>query len=416
MLDRIADLLGEAARKFGTPSYVYYAPEIRKRLRQLDELFGPEFNVSYAAKANPNTEILSLLERMDIGLDVSSFGEMERGLKAGFSPTNIGFTGPGKRTFELASAIHHGVGEIICESVDEIDDINRISMESGVRQRILLRVNPMTVPRKFGLQMGGQASQFGIDEEDLSGLLQNLDKWPFVQFSGFHAYSAGNSLAVEAIIENLVSLARLFSSLSADHNLTPEKFIFGSGFGIPYFEGDKDLDIELIANEVVPVVKELRRNERLRQTRFGLEMGRWLVGSAGFMLTTVVRSKSSRGREIRICDAGFNNNLSAAGMMGTVMRRDWRFININADSDSQQKIDYLIVGPLCASFDVLGSNVSLPRTESGDVLAICTSGAYGLTASPTRFISHPEPREIMIDEVGGETIFSDITESTAENS
>ena len=410
MHDDTRAVLAKVARQYGTPSYVYLVSQVRRRVGELLQVFGDRFKISYAAKANPNVAILSLFRQLGLGLDVSSIGEMSRGLDAGFAPVDIGFTGPAKRSFELQLAIRQGIGEIVCESADEIDEVNRIASSLGVIQPILLRINPVKVPRKFGLQMAGQPSQFGIDEENLSDLFPRLTNWSAIRYRGLHAYSAGNSLVEDAIIENLLGLARLFTRITTELGREPEKLVFGSGFGIPYFEGDQELNLTTIGAEINPAIDEIRLQKNFRNTAFGLEMGRWLIGGAGYMLTSVIRCKTSRGREIRMCDAGFNNNLSAAGMMGTVMRRDWRFWNLDARETDEQET-YLLVGPLCASFDVLGNQVSLPPTKKGHVLAIGSSGAYGLTASPTRFISHPEPGEYLVDEIDNKTLISDVTES-----
>ena len=403
-------ILSDAARRFGTPSFIYFAPAVRARVELLRQQFGGRFHIIYAAKANPNTELLKLFQQMRVGLDVSSIGEMRRGLAAGFAGSEIGFTGPGKRSEEIEAAVAGRVGAFICESPEEIDQIDQFSRGMNRVQPILLRINPRHVPRKFGLHMAGAPSQFGIDEEDLEDVWSQMPQWKNVRFSGFHAYSAGNSLSVEAITENLLLLADIFTTFSYEFRLKPEKLIFGSGFGIPYFEGDKELDLPQIAAVLSPRIDAIKAEEPFRETTFALEMGRWLVGGAGFMLTSVVRCKRSRGKEIRICDAGFNNHLSAAGMMGTVLRRDWRFWNLDAD-DGAPVEEYLLVGPLCASFDILGANVALPGTSQGDVLAVGASGAYGLTASPTRFISHPEPGEYLSDVIDGEQCLIDVTES-----
>src|SRR4030095_3122076 len=120
-----------------------------------------------------------------------------------------------------------------------------------------------------------------------------------------------------------------------------------------------------------------------------LEMGRWLVGPAGYLLTKVIGRKRSRGVEIRICDAGFNNMLAACGMMGTVIRRNWRIWHLDESPDDVRG-KYLLVGPLCTTIDVLATDIELPKLEIGDRLVVGAAGAYGLTSSPTRFISHPE--------------------------
>ena len=123
------------------------------------------------------------------------------------------------------------------------------------------------------------------------------------------------------------------------------------------------------------------------------------------LLSSVVAEKSSRGAELRLCDAGFNNHLAACGMMGSVFRRNWRIYNISRPEAAAAT--YTLNGPLCTTIDVIATDIELPELRVGDVIAIENSGAYGLTASPTRFISHPEPREVMAH--NGE--FTEVTES-----
>jgi diaminopimelate decarboxylase len=401
-----AALAGIAGRH-GTPSFVYFPAPMRDRLARVTSAFGDRFEVSFAMKCNPNVGLLRALRGSLTLLDASSAGEVARGVAAGYDAAAIAFSGPAKRDVEIEYAVGIGCGTIVCESEAQVDAVDRIARRQGRRQPILIRINPIRVPRKFGLHMGGRPSQFGIDEEQVGAVLDALPGKSGVDCVGLHVYSAGNSLDEEAIAENVDNIATLFAQLTADHGLRPAHLVFGSGFGIPYFAEDQELDLARLGAAINPVLDRLRSQPGCSDARLILEMGRWLVGPDGYLLTSVVDAKTSRGTEIRLCDAGFNNHLSACGMMGTVMRRNWRFANLSrAGQDPSRK--YLLVGPLCASFDVLGTNVDLPETLAGDVIAVGSSGAYGLTASPTRFISHPEPREWLMDD---ETI-TEVTEST----
>jgi diaminopimelate decarboxylase len=166
------------------------------------------------------------------------------------------------------------------------------------------------------------------------------------------------------------------------------------------------LNIEALSTQVLPIIAALKAEAAFAQTDCVLEMGRWIVGPAGWLLTSVIGEKESRGVSIRTCDAGFNNHLAACGMMGSVIRRNWRFANLSNPNENTGK--YTLVGPLCTTIDTLATDLELPETHSGDVIAVESSGAYGLTASPTRFISHPEPREALIE--GGKV--RDVTESS----
>jgi diaminopimelate decarboxylase len=232
-----------------------------------------------------------------------------------------------------------------------------------------------------------------------------MPRLPGLNLIGFHIYSGTNSLDADAIAENFGIFIDIFKRASGLSGCSPRKLIFGSGFGIPYLPGEATLDIEAVAAKVNPMLDELRATEPFTRTDFALELGRWIAGPAGWLLSSVISTKTSRGVEFRNCDAGFNNHLAACGMMGSVIRRNWIIDNISNPAGPVGK--YNLVGPLCTTIDLIATNVELPRLEAGDIIAISQSGAYGLTASPTRFISHPEPLEVMMSQQG----FTDITES-----
>lgn len=397
--------LAEAAARFGTPLYAYDMGAIYARFAQLKLLFGRHFGVSYAVKANPNVELMRRVQPLVATFDVSSYHEAERALAAGMPPARITFSGPAKRGSEIRRAVEGGIGELVIESLAEADHASAFAAARGVRQPVLIRINPATVTSHFGVNMAGKASQFGIDEEVLDAAIVYIQGLDNLELAGFHIYSGTNSLNSKAIIDNFAVFARLFRHGAAASGIRPRKLVFGSGFGIPYVDGEKTLDVEAVAAGVMPLLDELKAESAFANTECVLEMGRWLVGPAGWLLTSVVGEKASRGVDFRLCDAGFNNHLAACGMMGTVIRRNWQFSNVsNPGGDA---LRCTLVGPLCTTIDVLATDITLPETRVGDVIAVANSGAYGLTASPTRFISHPEPAEVLLEGDG----FADVTES-----
>jgi len=402
-------ILNEVAGRFGAPSYVYFIDGILAQIDRLHEVFENRFGISYAVKANPSLAVLDRIRHKIATLDVSSIGEVERALDADYPAEKLTFSGPAKRMFELERAVEVGVGEMVCESLDEIEILDRLAGEAGKRMSFLIRINPKTMPRKFGLSMSGRSSQFGIDEEQLDEVMAKRDEWENLDFIGFHIYSATNSLDEDAIAENFALFIELFARFSSAHNLTPQKLIFGSGFGIPHLLEEEPLDTDRLAELINPQIDAMRANPPLASADCVLEMGRFLVGPNGYFLTSVVREKQSRGKEIRMCDAGFNNHLVACGMMGTIIRRDWRFTKITEPTDGATQ-QYLLTGPLCTTLDALAMQVELPSLEVGDVLAVEMSGAYGLTCSPTRFISHPEPCEVIVVGTGAEAEIIEVTE------
>jgi diaminopimelate decarboxylase len=397
--------LRRIANSAETPAYVYDLTALAGRFETLRRAMGRQFGVSYAVKANPNIGLLKAILPHVATFDVSSYREVERALEAGCPAHRITFSGPAKRVDEIRGAVAAGIGELVLESVAEARTADAAAREFGTRQPVLVRINPATSPRYFGVNFSGKATQFGIDEEVLDEALDAILGLANLELIGFHIYSGTNSLNAEAIADNFAIFVTLFRRASERAGISPRKLVFGSGFGIPYFDQDEPLDVEEVAARSLPLVDEFKRDPRFADAECVLEMGRWLVGPCGWLLTRVVAEKQGRGTDIRLCDAGFNNHLAACGMMGTVIRRNWRFSNVTNPEGAP--VTCTLVGPLCTSIDILASNITLPEPRVGDVLAIANSGAYGLTASPTRFISHPEPVEIIVD---GERAV-DVTES-----
>lgn len=395
-------LLAAAADRFGTPAYVYLADAIEDRIATLRQSFGRWFGLSYAVKANPNPALLAwMLGRVD-SLDISSGGELARALAAGWDPARLSFTGPAKREAELAAAVSAGPVEMVLESLREARALSRLAVAAGRVQPVLVRLSPDRVPRGFGDHMAGRPSPFGIDVEEAAPALAKIAALPGLALSGLHIYSGTQSLKPEAIAENWRIFLDIFRSACAGLDLAPDRLVFGAGLGIPYHEGDMALDLSAIAADIGHDLDAFRAEPRFAATRLTLELGRYLVGEAGFFLTRVVALKASRGATLALCDGGMNAHLAASGHFGMVIKRNYRMHRVGGGTPTV-KVD--LTGPLCTSIDRLGSGVLLPPLVEGDVIAIHASGAYGPTASPTGFISHPTPREVLAQ--GGQ--LSDVT-------
>lgn len=384
-----------AAGTLGTPLYVYDLDLIRARLERLRATFGSHFGVSFAVKSNPNVALLKGLAPLVDSFDVSAFAEAERAIAAGMEPERLTFCGPGKRPEEIRRAVRIGVGELVLESLHEARLADGFAGELGTRQTVLLRINPATSPRAFGVNMSGKPSQFGVDEEEMEAAIDALAALPNLDLAGFHIYSGSNSLSHEGLAENFGILTDIFRRATAHWGQAPRKLIFGAGFGVPYLPTDEEIDLAALAAEVLPGIDALKAEPAFAETELELELGRWLVGPAGWLLSSIIGAKASRGTELRICDAGFNTHLAAYGMMGSVIRRNWRIANLSNPEGPVER--YTVVGPLCTTIDTLATKLELPATAIGDVITIENSGAYGLTSSPTRFISHPEPREALLE-------------------
>lgn len=387
-------ILAGAAERFGTPAYIYLTDAIETRLTELRASLGAWFDVSYAMKCNPNPALLAwLAPRVDL-IDVSSGGEFALACAAGWQAQRASFTGPAKRDDELRAVIAGGLGELVIESPREARAADRIAAELGVVQPVLIRLAPDRVPKGFGDHMAGRPSPFGIDIEDAPVALPQILALPNLHVIGLHIYSGTQCLRPDAIAENWRIYMQIFRETCATHDLMPQKLVFGAGLGIPYHPGDTALSLPQIAADIGPDLNAFRNEPRFSRTRLVLELGRYLVGEAGYFVTRVISTKSSRGSRLAICDGGMNAHLAASGNFGMVLRRNYVIHKIGG-GDEVEKVD--ISGPLCTSIDKIGGAVLLPPLAEGDLIAIHTSGAYGPTASPLHFISHPTPREILVE-------------------
>ncbi|MCX8071359.1 MAG: type III PLP-dependent enzyme [Candidatus Binatia bacterium] len=402
-------ILQSVAQRFGTPCYVYFLDSIRERVALLKTAFEGLFSISYAVKSNPNLGLLRRIGGMVEYLDVSSAGEIARALRAGWPAAMLTFTGPGKTESELAFAVEVGVGEIVLESADEARVLKELVRRTGRRQRVLLRIAPERVPRGFGLVMGGRATPFGIDQEQLDETVAFVVSSPELELDGFHVFAASQCLRVEPLVEYYEIVTRLFRQTCERLHLSPRTFVFGSGLGIPYHPEESPLDLSALALRALPMLRQFAQwaCARRKDATLVLETGRYLVGEAGVYLAGVTRIKRSHGQTIAICDGGMHQHLTAAGHLGGVIPRNFKITKVYSTAKSDGEQVYTLVGPLCTTLDTLARSISLPRLSPGDVIAVWASGAYGLTASPWHFISHPPPKEIVVESVSGESLAID---------
>jgi len=412
--DVIRDVLPKVARDFGTPCYVYIMDLVRARVARVRSAFGNRFRIRYAVKSNPNLALLRRLKGVVDSVDVSSGGEVGCALEAGWDAPQIGFTGPGKSERELLRSIDAALGEVVVESTDEAELLNRLAARRARRRRIVVRIAPSRMPRGFGVNMSGKPTQFGIDEEDIDAALDAITRLPHLSVDGLHIYSGTQCLHPDALVENFRIFIELFRRVCRAHDLQPQILIFGSGIGIPYYETDAPVDLEAVGAVINPDLDALRSEARFSSAELALETGRYLVGEAGFYLTRVVRMKHSRGTDICICDGGMNHHLAAAGHLGTVLQRNYRMLKLMRNDTPDAPQPYNLVGPLCTTIDTLARQVSLPALTPGDVIVIRCSGAYGLTASPIHFIGHAPPKEIIVETVDGDLTIADASQLRPE--
>ncbi|MDT8835896.1 pyridoxal-dependent decarboxylase, exosortase A system-associated [Paraburkholderia fungorum] len=380
-----------ADRAGRTPFFAYDRSAIDTRMRELRSLLPSGMQLHYSIKANPMPAVIHYLAQRVDGFDVASAQEMALALDAGTAPAAIGFAGPGKSHDDLRRAVASGINVHI-ESETQLRLVTALGWELGVRPNVAIRVNPDFQVGHSGMRMGGSAAPFGVDVDQVPALLRELEARE-IALAGFHVFWGSQCLHAATIIEAQRQSADLILRLASDGPRPPRFVNLGGGFGIPYFPGETQLDVTAVCEAMQDWLPTLC--ERLPGTTPILELGRYLVGEAGIYVCRVIDRKVSRGRTFVITDGGLHHHLAASGNFGQVLRRNFPVV-IGNRPDGAPRERCHVVGCLCTPLDRLADEVELPEAHIGDFVVVKQSGAYGRSASPLHFLSHPEPVEMLV--------------------
>jgi diaminopimelate decarboxylase len=382
-----------AARVGRTPFYAYDRQLLGARVAELRRALPAGIQLHYAMKANPMPALVCHMAALVDGIDVASAGELRIALDAGAAPHDVSFAGPGKQEAELRQAIAAGI-LVNVESFREVPLLATLSAELGLPARVAVRVNPDFELKSSGMKMGGGPKQFGVDAEQVPQLLAAIAH-AGLAFEGFHLFAGSQNLKSEAIVEAQRKSFELALRL-AEHAPAPVKFLnLGGGFGIPYFPGEQRLELAPIGDNLAAIQADAA--QRLPQAQIVIELGRYLVGEAGVYVCRVLDRKVSRGHVYLITDGGLHQHLAASGNFGQVIRKNYPVIvgnRVAPDNGAGELAS--VVGPLCTPLDLLADKMELGHAREGDLIVVLQSGAYGLTASPTAFLSHPAPAEVFL--------------------
>lgn len=372
-----------------TPLFVYDFAIVASRIARFRAAMPEGLDLHYAIKANPFAPLIAGMAPLVDGMDVASAGELAMALAV--KPAgSISFAGPGKRNEEIEAAIRAGA-TINLESEGEADRALAIGERLGVTPRLAVRVNPEVELRGSGMRMGGRASPFGVDSDRVPALTRRLIA-AGTDWRGFHIFAGSQALDADAVIETQAETLALAARLAEQVGATPPLVNLGGGFGIPYFPGEMPVDVEAVGAALGARLAD--PPAALADTRFAVELGRWLVGESGVYLTRVIDRKESRGETFLIVDGGLHHQLAATGNLGTVVKRNYP-VAVASDVAGAETETVSVVGPLCTPLDRLADRVSLPVARPGDLIAVFMAGAYGLSASPTAFLNHPFPGQIL---------------------
>ncbi len=349
-----------------TPFYYYDLSLLEKTILELKNLIDEDvFQIHYAFKANVNEPILNLIKKHGFGADCVSGNEVLHALQLGFDPKKIVFAGVGKSDEEIEIALENDIGFFNCESLQEVRVINEISMAKNKTAKIAIRINPNVEAKTHRyITTGMQTNKFGFSQEELEEFLGILDEFPAIEIKGLHFHIGSQVLDLD-VFKNLCLRVNEIQDWFEARNFSLEHINLGGGLGIDYENPDEnpipnfEKLIEIINQNLI----------RRPMQKIHLEPGRSIVGQCGTLVSKVLYVKNGGSKRFAVIDAGFTELIRTALYQA--------FHNIQNISSNLTPKAYDIVGPVCETTDSFGSEVELPETKRGDLLAIRSTGAYG---------------------------------------
>jgi diaminopimelate decarboxylase len=367
----------------GTPVYVYNADVIRQRFRALDEALGPvQHRIAYAVKANANLGVLRILRDLGAGADIVSGGELARALAAGFEPERIVFSGVGKTDEELAAAVEAGIGHVHLESTAELAALGRTVERIGRPMRVGIRVNPdVTADTHPFIATGQGGIKFGVPVDQVVPLALAVRDHPALTLDTIAMHIGSQLLDPRPYAEGIERLLDLVGKLRDAGVDTLRTMDVGGGIGIRYRD-ERPLSPAALAAAIVPAVRQ-------SGLTLVMEPGRYLVGSSGVLLTTVLSRKHSGGKDLVIVDAGMNDLVRPSHYMAY-----HEMAEVEVQGRPEAEVD--VVGPVCETGDFLARDRTLPGLDRGERLAVLGAGAYGFVMA-SNYNTRPRPAEVIVD-------------------
>ncbi len=378
--------LHEIAKSYGTPTYVYAQNEIINQFNKLNSALSSKFKnldvplLCYACKANSHQAVLTILKNQGSGLEVVSGGELERGLKAGFNPQKIVFTGVGKQLHEIALAIRSGISSINIESIEEITHVGTVASELQKEISVLFRINPdVSGGGHDKISTGRERDKFGISTDRVIEAYTKAQDFEFIKAKGLSIHIGSQVFNVNAFEEAFSKLPSLVETLrSQGHEVSV--LDIGGGFPIPY-QGDEELDLDAYATWVKDIIAPLG-------TKIIMEPGRFMVGNAGVLLSRVISIKRTKDVSFVIVDAAMNDLIRP-----TLYDAHHEIIPVSLPRENKET--YTVVGPICESGDTFAKERELPEMKEGDIVAFLSAGAYGFTMA-SNYNTRGLPSQVLV--------------------
>ena len=374
----IRDLVAQ----YGSPLYVYSAATIRERARQVRAAFGDAAHICYAVKANSNLSVLRLLHEAGCGFDLVSGGELERLAVAGLPTDQAVFAGVGKQPWEIEAAVAAGILFFNVESPHELQLLAAAGEAANKSVSVALRLNPNVEANTHAyISTGKDENKFGIAIDRAAQVVDEIVANPWLTLVGYHAH-LGSQLRSVGPYEEAFDRVAAFVDGDAKRRDGVRYFDLGGGFGIGYGEGEP-LDVGAVAAALLPRLQA-------RGWTPVVEPGRFLVGDAGVLVTSVLGEKLQGRAKFLLVDAAMNDLMRPA-----LYQAEHPIVPVVSRPDAEMRtVD--VVGPVCETGDFLGRARSLPRCQPGDLLAVLAAGAYGASMA-SNYNSRRRPAEVLVD-------------------
>lgn len=374
--------LAEIASQYGTPCYVYSRNAIESRWSAFDSALGAHKHlVCYAVKANSNIAVLNLLARLGSGFDIVSVGELQRVLKAGGDPAKVVFSGVGKRADEMEVALQQNIKCFNVESANELIRLNSVAASMNVVAPVSLRVNPdVDAETHPYISTGLKENKFGIAFESAKQVYKEAAAMEHINVVGIDCHIGSQITTLSPFKDALQKVLELIDELKQS-GIEIEHLDIGGGLGITYQD-----ETPPSPEEYVKIITETMQGNELELI---MEPGRSIVGNAGVLITEVEYLNATPYHNFAVVDAAMNDLIRPS------LYKGWHDIKRVEEASNAEEIVYDVVGPVCETGDFLGKD-RLLRLKQGDLLAVCSAGAYGFTMA-SNYNSRPRVAEIMVD-------------------
>jgi diaminopimelate decarboxylase len=375
--------LADIVKRQGTPSYVYSSAAILGKFQAYEQAFGAvPHQICYAAKANGNLAILKLLAEAGAGFDIVSGGELFRVLKAGGDPEKVIFSGVGKTAAELDYALGQKIRSFNCESEPELALIDSLAARRGVKARIAVRVNPdVDASTHPYISTGLRKHKFGIDITEAEAVYQRARTFENLVLEGVSCHIGSQILDIQPMVEVFDKMVALAGRLRAQ-SIPVRSLDLGGGLGVPYQPGET-------APPIADYIHAMCQRVAGRDLEILIEPGRSIVAEAGLLLTRVLYRKNNGEKHFVIVDAGMNDLIRPA-----LYHSHHHIVPLRQTQAGAIVAD--VVGPVCETGDFLARDREMPNVLPGDLLAVCTVGAYGFVAA-SNYNARPRPPEILVE-------------------